>query len=471
MDADGLKETTVERSTFREDLEVAISGGGLRAAAFGLGVLLYLADSGLNKRVTTITSVSGGSITNGFVATECDFRALTGADEFRRVAAARLAQIISGRGRFRGFWLASRPYLALLVGTGLALFVWFTVLIVPLLALTIWRTELRPVSLREMAMFVIAAAVWGLAALLRGEVVLLWLSRTFFPGKGLTLGSRSDRSIDHVFCATDLTTSGPLFLSTKGGGRVFSERYGRGQGTDVPMTVAVGASAALPPWIPALRFALDGRRFTASERVPRYVYLSDGGVWNNLGTDWSRLRAKILSAEIEWIERTAPGDRSSTVMRSIESCPAGGVLLIANASKPENIRRLWALKIPVLSFIVTLSRAVNVTVNSTVVARSADLERTARMRMLNDPDRWQLEEEAPRPRVAVWGEGRETDPPVAVAVEMSRNPGETARAYSMIGGLAQWARKPGEYLEQLDGCLQDLKPLLAANRTIPTTFN
>lgn len=46
---------------------VAISGGGYRATLFGLGVLLYLADVARNNEVVTISSVSGGSITNAFV--------------------------------------------------------------------------------------------------------------------------------------------------------------------------------------------------------------------------------------------------------------------------------------------------------------------------------------------------------------------------------------------------------------------
>jgi hypothetical protein len=43
---------------------VAISGGGYRAAAWGLGSLLYLSDAGLHQAVVTASSVSGGSITN-----------------------------------------------------------------------------------------------------------------------------------------------------------------------------------------------------------------------------------------------------------------------------------------------------------------------------------------------------------------------------------------------------------------------
>ena len=83
---------------FPWSIEVALSGGGLRATAFGLGVLLYLADAGLNGKVRGIASVSGGSITNGFVACRGDY-GRTGKDEFR-VLAAGLARKIA----FEGIW-------------------------------------------------------------------------------------------------------------------------------------------------------------------------------------------------------------------------------------------------------------------------------------------------------------------------------------------------------------------------------
>ena len=51
----------------RGDFGVALSGGGVRASAFALGALLYLVDSGLNRRVAVISSVSGASLTNGFL--------------------------------------------------------------------------------------------------------------------------------------------------------------------------------------------------------------------------------------------------------------------------------------------------------------------------------------------------------------------------------------------------------------------
>jgi hypothetical protein len=47
---------------------IALSGGGHRATLFGLGALLATVDLGVNERVVQISSVSGGSLLNGFLA-------------------------------------------------------------------------------------------------------------------------------------------------------------------------------------------------------------------------------------------------------------------------------------------------------------------------------------------------------------------------------------------------------------------
>lgn len=78
-------------------LAVALSGGGYRATVFSLGALQYLADARLNQSVTSIASVSGGSIANGFVAQEVNFRTAT-AEEFRARALQPLASCIAERG-------------------------------------------------------------------------------------------------------------------------------------------------------------------------------------------------------------------------------------------------------------------------------------------------------------------------------------------------------------------------------------
>src|SRR6266571_1800280 len=61
---------------------VALSGGGHRASVWAVGLLLYLADAGRNGDVGVIASVSGGSITNGVVAQQMDYRQAR-ADEVR----------------------------------------------------------------------------------------------------------------------------------------------------------------------------------------------------------------------------------------------------------------------------------------------------------------------------------------------------------------------------------------------------
>src|ERR1700730_6198201 len=52
---------------------VALSGGGHRASLFGLGALMALVDTGEHTDVTSITSVSGVSLTNGWLATNLVF--------------------------------------------------------------------------------------------------------------------------------------------------------------------------------------------------------------------------------------------------------------------------------------------------------------------------------------------------------------------------------------------------------------
>ena len=58
-------------------IAIALSGGGHRAALFGLGALLYLIDAGKGPEVACVSSVSGGSMTNGAVALTTDLRQVT----------------------------------------------------------------------------------------------------------------------------------------------------------------------------------------------------------------------------------------------------------------------------------------------------------------------------------------------------------------------------------------------------------
>src|SRR5215475_3524631 len=52
----------------REGVALALSGGGYRAALFHLGALRRLNELGILEQITTFTSVSGGSVISGLVA-------------------------------------------------------------------------------------------------------------------------------------------------------------------------------------------------------------------------------------------------------------------------------------------------------------------------------------------------------------------------------------------------------------------
>lgn len=51
-----------------KSIGLALSGGGFRATLFHLGAIRRLHELGILPNVTTISSVSGGSILNGFLA-------------------------------------------------------------------------------------------------------------------------------------------------------------------------------------------------------------------------------------------------------------------------------------------------------------------------------------------------------------------------------------------------------------------
>jgi hypothetical protein len=140
---------------------VAISGGGHRAGLFGLGVLLYLADAEKSRQVVSISSVSGGSLTNGYVAQAINYAGVP-PDLFRK-AVAPLAGRLARTGTFFPPSLFTWAYLvllgALLVGL---LLVWWTP----------WA-----IGVRVGAFLLGIVAFFGLAAA-RGHICSRALART-----------------------------------------------------------------------------------------------------------------------------------------------------------------------------------------------------------------------------------------------------------------------------------------------------
>ncbi|WP_093055478.1 patatin-like phospholipase family protein [Variovorax sp. YR634] len=74
-------------SAGKSEVSLALSGGGVRAMAFHMGVLCYLSDKGWLDRVVRISSVSGGSLITGLIFSANGEKWPTSQPEFDQVLA------------------------------------------------------------------------------------------------------------------------------------------------------------------------------------------------------------------------------------------------------------------------------------------------------------------------------------------------------------------------------------------------
>jgi predicted acylesterase/phospholipase RssA len=320
----------VEQSERPASLSVALSGGGHRATLFGLGVLLYLVDVGRNADVTSIASVSGGSIANGYLAQHASYRRAD-TEEIHRVA-RQLASTIANEGSlmgppFSGFVLALTTVLLIAgwivmgldAGTGIRAGVgsvlavlagvalaapfrgWLPRTYIVLVGITLfwalggpWLLAI-PAAIRFLVTLV-ALAVWiWLIAARRSRVCEWAYEHTFFRRDGCAaLLRETDGELDHVLCATELQSSEQLYFARD---FVYGYRYGLGAPGDMTLARAVQASACLPFAFSPRWLGRSTFRFTfprddvppAEDRAgeTRFVVLTDGGVYDNMGDEWA----------------------------------------------------------------------------------------------------------------------------------------------------------------------------------------
>lgn len=289
---------------------VAVSGGGHRAALFALGTLMYLADSGRNQDVSSISSVSGGSMTNGVVARSMDFRTVDG-PTFQQLMTP-LASRLATKGTFQGQTLTGAQKLWFLVPLALlavfaifsldplyrygiymgAVTVWSLALIPPLFGTTLARVygvvlvvslvaalvtswavpissggltgapgalvEWLAAPVGRFALFLLSIVAWGWVASLRGKVCAAAFRETLFPadtGRIPLLRDINAEGIDHVFCATDLQSAEQVYF---GKDFIYGYRFGKGDPANLPLHEAVQASANLPFAFPVRRIPTRG---------------------------------------------------------------------------------------------------------------------------------------------------------------------------------------------------------------------
>lgn len=258
-------------------LAVSLSGGGHRATLFTLGALMYLVDAEANARVTSIASVSGGSLTNGFVGQSLDFRKANG-PTFRQLVASPLATQIAKSGTLFAP-LFTKFYLAVLIVGAVLVFATFAVVPGP------WYVSLLA--------FFLALTVWGWLFGKRGLVCARAFRTTLFSpaGRATTLSELKKENLDHVICATELRAAEQMYFS---GGFVYSYLFGHGEPANLGLARAVQASASFPGGFPPANLPTKQHAFTGAPthggppEPPAEMVLTDGGVYDNMGDEWAR---------------------------------------------------------------------------------------------------------------------------------------------------------------------------------------
>ncbi|MFJ8622683.1 patatin-like phospholipase family protein [Kitasatospora sp. NPDC093550] len=258
---------------------VALSGGGYRATLWGVGALMYLADCGRHKDVVAISSVSGGSVANGVVAHETDYRQDPGAEFAERVRP--LIRHCARTGLF--FWGPStnRYVRSLFALAGVALLT----LLAGVAATAVDGLRLLSGVLLGAGLLLLAGAV--LVFERRSAVVDRALAREFFHRDGAATGLAAvERSVDHVFCATELQSGDHFYFSP---GFVYGFRYGTGVPGGLRLSTAVQASACLPGAFAVRRLPTAPHRFpppAGPTGATADLVLTDGGVYDNMADEW-----------------------------------------------------------------------------------------------------------------------------------------------------------------------------------------
>ena len=315
---------------------VALSGGGHRATLYGLGVLLYLADVQKNTEVTSISSVSGGSLTNAYVGLRGDYRGLSQQDF--RVVASSLAAQIANRGTLFA-WIGTKIYLAVLVGAAVATFV-------------IWWLPMG--WLVRLVLFIVALVLWDvLLVRRRGDVCGRAYAATLFANGGppaLAAIARDD--IDHVLCATHLNAGEHTYFS---GSFVYAYRFGWGTPGDLPLHVAAQASTALPGAFPPR--VLSPRRFGfagGADALPSRLALVDGGVYDNMADQWL----------------SGMGRRAVGALHAFQDVDE---VILANASASMRMSPVTKLRLPILGELLALMRDTSIMYDNSASIRKSDL--------------------------------------------------------------------------------------------------
>lgn len=228
-----------------ECLALSFSGGGFRATLFHLGFVRLLADAGLLSSVTHICSVSGGSILAAHLVQ--NWERYTG------------GQFDAAAGEIVDF--AFRDVRG-----------------------RVFRRWIMATVLSPLLMFLGGSQRWNRTRLLQAEYDTLF--------RGEPLGALQGPNRPELFLMATAMKTGDMCAFTSNGLQ-FERRYLDDDLDDageqridcrlVPISLAVTASSAFPPAFPPVYVTHEQLRVDASQFLQSPEYLSDGGVYDNLG--------------------------------------------------------------------------------------------------------------------------------------------------------------------------------------------
>ena len=259
------KPTEVAESTNR--IGLALSGGGSRAIAFHLGCLRALNDRGLLSQLKVISSVSGGSVISAMYAySDCDF------DSFDKEVCDLLKRGLT-RSILRSLLLS--PVAFKTAGTNL-------IAGTSALGAGVLRWAARGLQLSGVDADTVNRIQKKLHAPLErwSSITSAFeqaLKNRLFGNAVITDKRRGD--LDVVINACELRTGSAFRFGSRRSG---CWRYGILNENNIPVSLAVAASAAYPILLPAIDRTFE---FLEQDGTPakHRVILTDGGIFENLG--------------------------------------------------------------------------------------------------------------------------------------------------------------------------------------------
>ena len=204
------------------------------------------------------------------------------------------------------------------------------------------------------ASVIVISVIWRA----RGLLVERGIGNLWCAGAATSL-RRDDTPVEHLFVASDVRRGRPVFLGNSyiGAGVVF--KTGR-----LLLARAVRASAAFPIFLPPIWLLLERHvrpLFPETEhhiRSRTWLLLADGGIYNNLGTDWPD-HASRMSHTTDHL-----------VIRDIHRSPVD-LHLIVDSGLGTVTSRTFLHRAPLLGPFYTLARIYKTTYTS-VIDRAGD---------------------------------------------------------------------------------------------------